>query len=92
MNDDKIINSHYLSISYQILTKNKIIHFFLFLFEICLIFLQLLEIYVDDFKILDINKEHFSPLTYLIIQVNKLSPIIIESIKCSLQSSRFTSM
>ena len=76
MNDDKIINSHYLSISYQILTKNKIIHFFLFLFEICLIFLQLLEIYIDDFKILDVNKHHFNPLTYLIIQVNKLSPII----------------
>lgn len=41
-----------------------------------MIFLQLLEIYIDDFKILDVNKNHFNPLTYLIIQVNKLSPII----------------
>ena len=70
-----MINSHYLSISYQALFSKKIIHFFLFLIEMSLIFLQILEIYYNDFKDFD-NKKLLNPLTYIIIKMANLSELL----------------
>ena len=39
--DDKILKSHYLSLSYNILINKKIIHLFLFLIEIFMILTQI---------------------------------------------------
>ena len=76
MNENKI-NSHYLSISYKSLINKNIIHAFLFLVEMALIFLQILEIYYYNFKSSqNNNKIYFSPLDYLTIKINKITNVI----------------
>jgi len=47
--DDKIIMSHYLSISYNILINRKIIHLFLFLIEIMMIISHISEIHYNHY-------------------------------------------
>ena len=80
MNSCKIINTHYLSISYRALITNKIVHYILFILEIYLILMQVLEIYFNDFKSFkkgDIS--YFTTFTQLILLINKI-PIEIKFI------------
>ena len=50
MKNNKIMNAHYLSFSYNSLITHKVIHYILFILEITSIFLQILEIYYNDYK------------------------------------------
>ena len=75
MKDDKIIKTHYLSISQKFLVNKIVIHFLLFLIEIILIFLQMIEIDYNTYK--GVAKKYmFRPLSSLLIKINNL-PIII---------------
>ena len=77
MKNEKRIISHYLSISYKLLIKNKVIQALFFLFENLLIIAQIIDIYSNDFKIhITNNTNIFSPLTNLIIAVKILSIIL----------------
>ena len=76
MNDNKI-KSHYLSISYKSLINKNIVHIFLFLVEISLIFLQILEIYYYNYNSLEENNIiFFNPLAYLMIEINNITNVI----------------
>ena len=76
----EIINNHYLSMSYKVLINNEIIHSFLFLIEQSFIFLQILEIYYNDFNIFNNdNTIYICPFTYLLIKLNKL-PLALKNI------------
>ena len=80
MKEKNIKNSHYLSISYKILINSKIVLFFIFLLDILSIFLQLIEIYYNEYQLNDIKKIiNFSPLTKFLIIINTL-PILIKFI------------
>ena len=64
---NKIMDTHYLSLSYNTLITHKIIHYILFLIEVTSIFLQVLEIYNNEFKSLKSeNTKIFSYITPLI--------------------------
>ena len=77
MYDIAKISTHYLSLSYQSLINGKIIHFFIFLIDISFVFLQILEIYYNDYNSFNIiNKNYLNPLTYLELEINKLSNLI----------------
>ena len=77
MDDISKIRTHYLSISYQSIINGTIIHFFIFLIDISFVFLQILEIYYNDYNSFNIiNKNYFNPLTYLELEINKLSDLI----------------
>ena len=77
MNDRKIINTHYLSLCYKSLIGKEIIHFLLFLIEITLIFLQIIEIYYNDYIPFNANNNYiFSPLTNLALEIDKLPKIL----------------
>ena len=81
MNDNKRINSHYLSLSYKSLINKNIIHFFLFIIEVALLFLQIIEVYYNDYS--SFNKKEnkiFSPLTFLALKIDKLPNILKEII------------
>ena len=70
----KKINSHYLSISYKSLINNKIIHHILFIIEIFLLTIQLIEIYYNDYNtFIKTDIKILSPLTLIIINIDKLS-------------------
>ena len=67
MNHEKIMNSHYLSISYKTLIKNKRVHHILFLIEVFIIFLQIIEIYYNDFKSYKVEEVViFNPLNLIL--------------------------
>ena len=77
MKDNTKINSHYLSICYKALINKNIIHFILILIEISLLFLQMFEVYYNNYNSLNITNELiFSPLTFLQIEIDKLSDVI----------------
>ena len=69
---------HYLSLSNKTLIKKNVIYYILFLFEMYLILMQIMEIFWNDFNISIINDDinTYSPLTMLLISINKLSYII----------------
>ena len=75
MKNDKIIKTHYLSISQKFLVNKIAIHFFLFLIEIILIFLQMIEIDYNIHKIVG-KKFVFTPLSDLSIKLNNFPAII----------------
>jgi uncharacterized membrane protein len=56
-NDDKIIKSHYLSLSYNILINKSIVHLLLFLIEIIMIISQISEI---RYKYYTLNHKNFN--------------------------------
>ena len=63
--------SYYLSISYKTLITNKAFHYIIFFIECYLIFLQILEIYCNNFSSFIKNDIiSFSPLTKLLISFN----------------------
>lgn len=69
----KKINSHYLSITYKSLINNKIIHHILFIIEIFLLTIQIIEIYYNDYNtFIKADIKILSPLTLIIININKL--------------------
>jgi hypothetical protein len=71
---NKIMDTHYLSFSYSSLITHKIIHYILFLIEVTSIFLQVLEIYNNEFKSLKSeNTKIFSYITPLIQSINKIN-------------------
>ena len=72
---------HYLSLSYKTLIKENVIHSILFLFEIYLILMRIMEIFWNDFSlsIINENTNNYNPLTYLLVSINKL-PILIKFI------------
>ena len=77
MNNKKILNTHYLSISYKMLINNKIIHYFLFTVEMYIIILHLLEVYYNDCKpYISVEIKTFNPFTLLTREINKLPNII----------------
>ena len=77
--DDKILKSHYLSLSYNILINKKIIHLFLFLIEIFMILTQISEIHI---KIYTLNHKefnnYFKPITNVLFIISNL-PILINA-------------
>ena len=80
MKDNKIIISHYLSLSHSMLIKNKIIHSFLFTLEILFILLQIIEIYCNEYNLYNNkNKVLTSPISNFLMILNKL-PIRINAI------------
>ena len=77
MKNKKELKSHYLSISYKVLINNRIIHYLLVFIEVFLILLQIVEIYLNDFKpIKSENFQIFTPLTILLLKANKQPNII----------------
>ena len=67
------INTHYLSMSYKSLVNNKIIHHILFIIEAYLIIIQIIEVYYNDFNTyIKKDTKIFCPLTFIIINVDKL--------------------
>jgi len=75
--DDKIIRSHYLSISYNILINKKIIHLLLFLIEIIMILEQISEIHQKNNELYHIKKIHnYEPISNLLFIIRNL-PILI---------------
>ena len=71
MKNDKIIKTHYLSISQKFLVNKIAIHFILFLIEIILIIMQMIEIDYNFHKIVG-KKIMFTPLSYLLIKLNHI--------------------
>ena len=67
-----VINTHYLSISYKVIIKNRLVQFLLFLAEIYLLLLQIMEIFLNDFVSYRTNNiVSFSPLTKIIYAISK---------------------
>ena len=75
MKDDKIIKTHYLSISQKYLVNKIVIHFFLFLIEIILIFLQMIEIDYNNHKIPG-KKFLETPISSLLSKINNFPNVI----------------
>ena len=72
MKNGKLINSHYLSISYKALVKSRIVHYILFCAELYYLFFIILDIYSKDFKINQTTKIN-CPFLLLVIMFNQLS-------------------
>jgi hypothetical protein len=74
MEKEKLKVSHYLSLSYKTLISNYVIHSILFLFEIYLVLMRIMEIFWNDFNLSIINEKAntYNPLTYLLVSINKL--------------------
>ena len=66
--------SHYLCLSYKTLINKNAIYYILFLFEIYLLLMRIMEIFWNDFNlsIINENANTYNPLTYLLISINKL--------------------
>ena len=81
MKDRQFQNTHYLSFCYNSLITNKIIHGFLFLIEIVSIFLQIIEIYYNDYKSLKSEKikifSYISPTIKSIIKLKIIYQFLI---------------
>ena len=78
MKNEKKIHSHYLSISYKVLANNKIIHQLLFIIEISLILIQIVEIYYHDFEVYKIKDiKSFNPFIIIIREISKLPDYFI---------------
>ena len=76
MKHEKIVITHYLKLSYKVIITNRIVHYALFLLEVCLILIQILEIYCNNFHFYNTNDIiYFNPLTKLLLN-NKLSDSI----------------
>ena len=77
MEKEKLKVPHYLSLSYKTLIKNNAIHSILFLFEIYLILMRIMEIFWNDFSlsIINENTRNYNPLTYLIVSIKPLNAI-----------------
>ena len=75
MKDDKIIKTHYLSISQKYLVNKIVIHFFLFLIEIILIFLQMIEVDYNNHKIPG-KKFLGTPISNLLAKINNFPNVI----------------
>ena len=77
MENKKALRTHYLSISYKVLINNRIIHFILFLLEMYIIIIHIMEIYCFGFKS---NKSEdiktISILAALLREINKASNYI----------------
>ena len=77
--DDKIIKSHYLSLSYDILINKKIIHLVLFLIEIFMILTQITEIHYKNYTLNHKEfKNSFKPITTVLLLISNL-PILINT-------------
>jgi len=75
--DDKIIKSHYLSISYNILINKKIIHLFLFLIEIIMLLIQISEIHHKNYALNHIKfYNNYKPVSNFLLIIRNL-PILI---------------
>ena len=73
MKSGKVQRTHYLSLSYNSLITNKIVHYFLFLIDICLILLQIIEVYYNHYKsIEDSDTKIISVFSLIIKEINKL--------------------
>ena len=78
MNNEKKMNSLYLSISYKTLVNNIVVHHILFLVEVLIIFLQIIEIYYNDFKSYKEEKIMiFNPLNLILKLIIKLPNYIL---------------
>ena len=72
MKNEKNLNTHYLSLSYNFLIRNKELHYLFFLIEIIFIFLQILQIYFNKYEsIKSENIKLYSVITPLIISIKK---------------------
>ena len=79
-NGKKNVNNHYLSLSYKSLLNKNIIHFILFLIDISLVFLQIVEnYYKDNISLIEDNSKYFNPLSYLSLKIDQL-PTILKTI------------
>ena len=78
MEKEKLKVSHYLSLSYKTLISNYVIHSILFLFEIYLVLMRIMEIFWNDFSLSIINENAttYNPLTYLLVSIKSLNSLI----------------
>ena len=74
--DDKIIKSHYLSISYNILINNKIIHLLLFLIEIYMILSHISEIHYKHYTLNHKKFNNFKQITNFLLIIHNLPKLI----------------
>ena len=73
MKSGKVQNTHYLIMSHNSLITNKVVHYFLFLIDVCLILLQIIEIYYNKYKsIEDKDSKIISIFSLIIKEINKL--------------------
>ena len=73
MKSGKVQNTHYLILSHNSLITNKVVHYFLFLIDVCLILLQIIEIYYNKYKsIEDKDSKIISIFSLIIKEINKL--------------------
>ena len=76
-NENKLLKTHYLNFSYECLISHKVIQYILFLIEVGSIFLQILEIYYNEYKSLKSdNIKIFSYITPLIRSIKKINIVI----------------
>ena len=73
MINERLKNSHYLSISNKSLIKNRIIHYINFCVELYFIFIAILDIYSKDFKVYQTANKKFTHLFFYILIFNQLS-------------------
>ena len=73
MKNNKVQNTHYLSLSYSSLISNKVLHNFLFLIDVVILLLQILEIYYNQYKSLKADDfKYMSFISKIIQSINKL--------------------
>ena len=73
MINENLINSHYLSISYKSIVKNRVIHYILYGVELYFIFIAILDIYSKDFKVYQATNQKCTHLIFYILIFNQLS-------------------
>ena len=73
MKNTKVRDTHYLSLSYNSLITNKYFHYFIFLLDVSIILLQIIEIYHNDFNELNGNGIKYSSFISIAIkEIDKL--------------------
>ena len=73
MKNENKINTHYLSISYKVLVNKTIIHLILFIVEVYILLIQILETYYDNINSFKTNVKIYNPYTLLIKLIDKLN-------------------
>ena len=72
MKNKYVMNTHYLSISYKVIINNVIFHYFLFILDIYLLLLQIMEIFINNFVSYRSNTIiSYTPFTKIILFINK---------------------
>ena len=73
MKNTKVRNTHYLSLSYNSLITNKYFHYFLFLIDVSIILLQIIEIYHNEYK--SLKEEGIKYSSFISITIKEIDKL-----------------